>query len=142
MKIKKTHTLTLALEGESIRLEEFKQAVTSFLELVESVSEEATGTGQRIQWDVSVKSGSALVSVIPRDSIDTRAAIQEVIAAIPDGIVSLNHGIPEIPRLFGSPAIRAMKRLAVLRAASESSLARVRLLVNRKKKTITRRIAT
>jgi hypothetical protein len=141
MKITKSKTVTLALEGDSIPLEKFKQAVTSFLDLVESVSQEATGRGQKIKWDVSVKSGSALVSVTPQDSIETRAAVKEVLNAIPDGISALCRGITQPPRLFNASAIRAMKRLASVHELSENGLTEIRVLVKRKTKRITNKVA-
>ena len=66
MKITKKGSLTLTLEGDAIPLEKFKQAVNSFLELVESVSHEAIGKkGDKIKWNVSVKPGSAIVNATP-----------------------------------------------------------------------------
>lgn len=141
MKITKSKTVTLTLEGDSIPLEKFKQAVTSFLDLVESVSQEATGDGEKIEWDVSVKSGSAIVSVTPHYSAETKDAVREVISAIPEGIASLSRGIEKAPRLFNTSAIRAMKRLSGVHELSENGLTKVKIIAKRKIKTITNRVA-
>ena len=48
MKITKQNSLTLAMEGDAIPLEKFKQAVTAFLDLIESVSREEQVRGKKL----------------------------------------------------------------------------------------------
>jgi hypothetical protein len=141
MKILKRGSLTLALEGDAIPLEKFKQAVTSFLNLIESVSHEASGEGQKIKWNVSVKSGSALVKVTPQYSRETSEAVKNVFAAIPNGISELGHGISRPPRFFNDSAIKAMGRLAEVHELDGNGLTAVRISGNRTRKTITHKIA-
>jgi hypothetical protein len=128
MNIIKQNSLTLALEGDAIPLEKFKQAVTSFLDLIESVSREATGTGQKIKWDVSVKAGSALVQATPKRSVETREAINDVFDAIPDGINSLERGIAAPPRLFNDAAVKAVRRLSAVHEIDGNGLISVRIV--------------
>lgn len=140
MKITRQNSLTLALEGDAIPLEKFKQAVTSFLDLIESVSREATGTGQKIIWEVSVKAGSSLVEAIPKRSIETRDAIGEVVAAIQEGIGTLERGIAETPRLFNNAAVKAVKRLGAVNDLEGSGLIGVRIIGARSNTVVTHRV--
>lgn len=140
MKTTKQNSLTLALEGDAIPLEKFKQAVTSFLDLIESVSREATGTGQKIKWDVSVKAGSALVEATPKRSAETREAIGNVFAAIPEGISSLEKGIAEPPRLFNDTAIRAVKRLGAVSELDGNGLTSVHIIGAQTSNLVTHRV--
>jgi hypothetical protein len=140
MKITKQNSLTLAMEGDAIPLEKFKQAVTAFLDLIESVSREATGTGQKIKWDVSVKSGSAFVQATPKRSIETREAIIKVFEAIPEGINSLDRGIAELPRLFNDTAMKAMRRLAAVHELDGNGLTSVRILEMQSSNLVTHRV--
>lgn len=141
MKIMKQKSLTLALEGDAIPLDKFKQAVTSFLDLVESVSREATGAGQKIKWDVSVKAGSALVQATPKLSLETREAISKVLEAIPAGIDNLEKGIAELPSLFNDAAIKAMRRLAAVHDLDGNGLTSVRIVGLRSSSVVTHKVA-
>jgi hypothetical protein len=141
MKIIKKGSLTLALEGEAIPLEKFKQAVTSFLELVESVSSEAVGAGEKIKWNVSVKSGSAIVKATPERTENTTDAIRAVFDAIPNGIGALSRGITTMPRLFNANAIRSVKRLATVHELGGNGLTAVKISGNRINKTVTHKVA-
>jgi hypothetical protein len=141
MKITKKSSLTLALEGETIPLEKFKQAVTSFLELVEAVSREASGDGEKINWNVSVKSGSAIVKAIPEPTKNTADAIRAVFDAIPNGIGELSRGIAAMPRLFNTNAIRSVKRLATVHELGGNGLTAVKISGQRVKRTVTHKVA-
>lgn len=142
MKITKKSSLTLALEGDAIPLEKFKQAVTSFLELVESVSHEAVGKkGEKIKWNVSVKSGSAIVNATPEYTATTAGAIRAVFDAIPSGIGSLSKGIVTAPRLFNANAIRSVKRLATVHELGGNGLTAIKISGNRMSKTVTHKVA-
>jgi hypothetical protein len=140
MKTTKQNSLTLALEGGAIPLEKFKQAVTSFLDLIESVSREATGSGQKIKWAVSVKAGSSIVEATPKRTIETREAISNVFAAIPEGISSLENGIVETPRLFNDAAIRAVKRLGAVNELDGNGLTGVRIIGTHSSNPVTHRV--
>ena len=142
MKITKKGSLTLALEGDAIPLDKFKQAVTSFLELVESVSHAAVGSnGEKIKWNVSVKSGSAKVSVTPEYTAKTAGPIRAVYDAIPNGIGALSRGIATTPRLFNESAIRAVKRLSTVHELGGNGLTAVKISGNRMIKTVTHKVA-
>jgi len=141
MKTTKQNSLTLALEGDAIPLEKFKLAVISFLDLIESVSREATGTGQKIKWDVSVKSGSAIVQATPKRSIETRDAVSSVFSAIPEGINSLERGVAEVPQFFNDAAIRAVRRLATVHELDDKGLTRVRIIGTQSNNIVTHKIA-
>jgi hypothetical protein len=142
MKITKQNSLTLALEGDAIPLEKFKLAVTSFLDLIESVSREATGTGQKIKWDVSVKAGSAIVQATPKRAIETRDAVSNVFTAIPEGINSLGRGVAEVPRLFNDAAMRAVRRLAAVHELDGNGLTSVRIVGIQTDGLVTHKVAT
>ena len=142
MKITKKGSLTLTLEGDAIPLEKFKQAVNSFLELVESVSHEAIGKkGDKIKWNVSVKPGSAIVNATPEYTATTAGAIRDVFDAIPNGIGSLSRGIATAPRLFNASAIRSVKRLATVHELGGNGLSAIKISGNRMKKTVTHKVA-
>jgi len=139
--MKSPGSLTLALEGSSLSLEKFKQAVTSFLDLVESVGKEAVGEGQRIKWRITVKSGSALVKATPEYTPETSEAARAVITAIPNGIENLAKGIAEPPKLFSLSAIKALRRLATVQELTGNGLTAVRILAPGNKKTISNKVA-
>jgi len=142
MKMKK-NSLTLALEGDSIPLEKFKQAVTSFLEIVESVSHEAVGDGAKIKWNISVKSGSAIVSATPEYTKESKEAIKAVVSAIPNGIRELSQGkTATAPKLFNTGTMKAMRRLANVHEIGRNGLTAIRILGNGVKRTVTHKVAT
>jgi len=138
----KRGSLTLALEGDAIPLEKFKQAVTSFLEIVESVSHEAVGDGTKIKWNISVKSGSAIVSATPVYTKESRDAIKAVVDSVQNGIKDLSQGkSTTAPKLFTASAVKAMRRLASVHEAGRSGLTAIRVLGNGVKRTVTHKVA-
>jgi hypothetical protein len=139
----KRGSLTLALEGDAIPLEKFKQAVTSFLEIIESVSHEAVGNGTKIKWNISVKSGSAIVSATPEFTKESKEAIKAVVASVQNGIKDLSRGkTATAPKLFNATAIKAMKRLASVHEIGRNGLTAIRVLGDGVKRTVTHKVAT
>ena len=63
MASKRTPTgLTLKLDGQHITADRFLKAVSSFVGLINEVSETVTGERGAFRWIVTVESGSAIVA--------------------------------------------------------------------------------
>lgn len=82
MKSKHYRTVVLDMDHKQIPLRQFKDVVSAFFELLESVSSEASGA-EPIQWTISVQEGSA--RVIARCNTDSDES-EKVISALPNGL--------------------------------------------------------
>ena len=134
-------SVTLALEGDAIPSDKFKQAITSFLDIIESVSHEAVGDGAKIKWNISVKSGSAIVSATPEYTKESRQAIKSVVSAIPGGIKELSRGVATAPKFFSPSTMRAVKRLANVHDIGGNGLTLIRISTSRFNRVVTHKVA-
>lgn len=98
-------SVTLNLDSSEVPLARFRQAVTSFLEMIEEVSK--TQTGEKLNWTISVQKGSAVVIA----TCDQPAA-KTVSTTLPRALKELENGAEQLPEGFSEKAARAARKLA------------------------------
>lgn len=131
---KKARTITLELGKAEIPLRRFKEAVSAFFDLLESVSRE-TSPEHLIKWNISVQKGSARV-IAHFDEADRKAAAP-IFKVLPTGLSELEAGgIQEPPAMFSERAIRAARRLSVVRDRGAEAIP-VSLIIGTKRAEIT-----
>lgn len=103
--------LTLKIEGQRITADRFLKAVSSFVALINDVSETVTQEHRAFRWLVSVEAGSAVVHFRPEPIKASPALIASSLKAINDGIQVIRRR-PERPRYWSDNALRKAKDLA------------------------------
>jgi hypothetical protein len=129
----RTNAVTLDIDGPVLTPEAFKKAVDAFVDLIREVSGEVAGGNQKIQWDVTVASGSRLVTASAIADTATMSYARATVAAINNGIRRLERGFKKPPAFFTERALRATRDLANVRQMPSASISYVRLRVNGKK---------
>jgi len=105
------HKLTLRIEGPRITADRFVKAVSSFVALINDVSETVTNEHSAFRWLVSVERGSAVVHFKPEPYKANPHLIAPSLRAINDGIKMIRKR-PERPRFWSDRALRNAKELA------------------------------
>jgi len=106
--------ITLDFDAALVSPDNLKKAVSSFVELLKSVSESAAEGGKKVKWNMSVRKGSCIIVATPVADSETVRSAQRVIQAIPDGLRLLDKGITVMPDYFNEKALRAARELASL----------------------------
>lgn len=119
--------ITLSFDAPVVSPDVFRRAINAFIELLKSVSDEATGSGKKIQWNMSVAKGSSVVIARPVADTATMRATSLVIQAIPQGIRRLQKGTPTIPNYFDTRALRAAKELVEIMDGGHNKLEYIRI---------------
>lgn len=115
----------------------FREAVSAFFELIESVSKESC-PDKPIKWKISVEHGSARV-IAHADPGSKEAAV--VLKSLHAGVAELEKGdIENAPLHFSERAIRAARKLSVVRERGDEMIP-VSLLVGNKRNEITAKTA-
>jgi hypothetical protein len=103
--------LTLKIEGPRITADRFLKAVSSFVALINEVSETVTSERNAFRWLVSVEAGSAIVHFKPEPNRANPDLAASSIKAINNGISAIRKR-PERPPYFSDNALRKVKELA------------------------------
>ncbi len=112
-KIKKgTNSVILDFDAPVVTPDTFRRLVASFVDLLESVTEKAAGTGKRTVWNMAVSEGSRLIRATAVPDLKTAAVTEKVVRAIPDGLKRLEKGTPVSPTYFDQRALRAAREIA------------------------------
>lgn len=110
--------ITLELGKTQIPLRRFRDAVSAFFELIESVSREVTASGEPIKWLISVQKGSAQVVATPDPKHEKT---EDVLRVVPAGIEQLEGGnLEKLPDKFSEKSVRAARKLSVFRDRGEN----------------------
>ncbi len=100
--------ISIRLEGKAIKSEAFLKAVGNFFKIAKCVSSEFSTT--KVDWEVTVKQGSAIVSGHP---ITSNFAIgQDILGILIAGFSSLSQGRVHRPLGFTDSALQAVRALA------------------------------
>lgn len=129
--------LTLTIGGQRITAERFLKAVSSFVGLINDVSEAVTAEHGAFRWVVSVESGSAVVHFRPEANRAAASLAPAAIKAVNEGLALLERR-PERPRFWSDSALRRAKDLAEVIDAAEGALDRVSVKVNHRARDVTR----
>jgi hypothetical protein len=113
--VRKRHLneLTLKLDG-AINAKIFVNAVKSFFELIQSVSDNATQTKNSIEWVVEVDRGSAIIMAQPSPKNIPPERIPHTVEVIERGLRDLEQGEKKRPEHFTDEAMRSAKILSQL----------------------------
>jgi len=124
------NAVTLDFDGNLISPETFRRAVNAFVDLIREVSKEVSGSSTKIQWNISVASGSRLVIARPVPDPATQRKSHEAVAAINSGVRRLEKGTTTNPIFFTENALRAARELASLQDKDSKTVMYVRIRTN------------
>ncbi|MGO8699749.1 MAG: hypothetical protein ACLQVY_18770 [Limisphaerales bacterium] len=124
------NSVTLDFDGHLVTPEAFRRAVNAFVDLVREVSREISGSGPKLQWNISVASGSRLVIAKPVADPATRRIAREATIAIKNGIQRLEGGATTAPIHFTELALRATRELGALQDRDAKTIDYVRIRAN------------
>lgn len=133
--------LTLKIGGQHITADRFLKAVSSFVALINDVSETVTQERSAFRWIVTVESGSAMVHFRPEPH---RAQVEFVplsVKAINDGLAMLEKRA-ERPRFWSDNALRKAKDLSDVLDVSEGALDHVSVQTDHRQHEITRKLSS
>lgn len=131
--------LTLKLDGQHITADRFVKALTSFVALINEVSEAVTNERGAFRWIVSVESGSAVVHFRPESYRADATFVPLSMKAINDGLEVLENR-PERPRFWSDTALRKAKDLSDVLDPNSGALDHVSVKSGQKTKVVTRKI--
>ena len=132
--------LTLKIGGQRITADRFLKAVSSFVALINDVSDTVTQERTAFRWIVTVDSGSAIVHFRPEPY---RAQVEFVplsVKAINDGLAMLEKRA-ERPRFWSDNALRKAKDLSDVLDVSEGALDHVSVQADHRQHEITRKVS-
>jgi hypothetical protein len=109
---KNKNSLTLDFDAPVVTPDTFRRLVSAFVDLLNSVTEKAAGTGRRAIWNMVVSEGSRLLTATAVADRTTESVAEKVVRAIPDGLRRLEKGTPAPPTYFDQRALRAARELA------------------------------
>src|SRR6266436_5987868 len=112
--VKKRKALTLDFDAVVVTPDHLKRAVSAFVELIKAVSADVAGNGKRVQWDMTVGTGSRLVIARPVADPETIRDAEIVLSVLPEGLKRLEKGTEVFPAHFDEKALKAARELASL----------------------------
>ena len=104
--------LSLKLQGPSITMEAFRDAISAFTGVLQESASMLCGDDGGIEWIVDVVPGSVVVNVEARSALLPPFRIHEVTDHVGRGLKSLSEG--NVPSFFSDGALRYAARLASL----------------------------
>ncbi|MGH8673828.1 MAG: hypothetical protein ACREVG_05915 [Burkholderiales bacterium] len=138
---KQAQRLTLMIDGQQITAERFLKAVSSFVAIINDVSEQVTQERGAFRWIVSVESGSAIVHFRPQPRHAEAVHVAPSLKAINEGLQTLERRAVR-PRYWSDSALRKAKDLSDLLNSDAGSLDHVRVGADHATFDITRKTAT
>lgn len=139
----KGHTskkLTLKIDGQRITADRFLKAISSFIAVINDVSETVTQERSAFRWIVTVESGSAIVHFRPEPYRAQAEFVPLSMKAINDGFNMLEKRA-ERPRFWSDNALRKAKDLSEVLEVSERALDHVSVKLDSLQHNITRKIS-
>jgi hypothetical protein len=128
--------LTLKLDGQHITAERFVKAVSSFVALINEVSEAVTNERGAFRWIVTVESGSAIVHFRPEPRHADAIYAPVSVKAVNDGFEMLEKRA-ERPRYWSDNALRKAKDLADVLDLASGALDHVSVRADQKVRNVT-----
>lgn len=129
--------LTLTIGGQHITAERFLKAVSSFVGLINDVSEAVTQERSAFRWVISVESGSAVVHFRAEPHRAAASLVPASVKAVNVGLEMLEKRA-ERPRFWSDNALRKAKELAEVIDAAEGALDRVSVKTDHRTRDVTR----
>jgi CTP:molybdopterin cytidylyltransferase MocA len=114
-KVRKSRkSVTLDFDAPVVTPDTFRRLVSAFVDLLNSVTEKAAGSGKRATWNMTVSKGSRLLTAAAVADRATESVAEKVARAIPDGLKRLEKGTQSPPSYFDQRALRAARELATV----------------------------
>lgn len=132
--------LTLKIGGQRITADRFLKALSSFVALINDVSDTVTQERGAFRWIVTVESGSAIVHFRPEPHRAQLEFVPLSVKAINDGLDMLDKR-GERPRFWSDNALRKAKDLSEVLDVEDGALDRVSVETDHRKHRITRKIS-
>ena len=132
--------LTLKIDGQRITAERFLKAVSSFVGLIQEVSEAVTQERSAFRWLVAVESGSAIVHFRPEGHRVEASFAPRSIKAVNDGLALLEKRA-ERPRFWSDGALRKAKELSEVLDSASGALDHVSVTADHRPRDITAKTA-
>lgn len=104
--------LTLKLEGPSITVDVFRDAILAFAAILHDATERLCPQDNDVNWMVEVVPGSVVVNVTPHSISMAPPLICEVVDHVEKGFFTVSQG--GMPAFFSDSALRQFSRLASL----------------------------
>jgi hypothetical protein len=104
--------LTLRIDGPKVTAEQFADAVNAFVDLLDEVSRDVTGSAGAVRWIITLESGSNLVNATP-EAIKKRARVAGLGRTISRG-VGLVERRAQRPKHFTDWALRRSRDLSAV----------------------------
>ena len=116
-------SVTLDLDGPKITADRFVRAVTAFVELINEVAKDVTGSDRPIRWIISVRPGSVHLSAAAEPMTPTEM-VPQITSAISRGIALIEQRAQR-PRHFSDVALQRARELASIADGVEIQRARI-----------------
>jgi hypothetical protein len=110
---KASRTLTLEIGGPRITADKFRQSINTFLDILNEVTKEFSGSSRAVKWIVSVRPGSAIID-LKAESASERLPSDEVpvlVNAIQTGLQTIEETATR-PPFFNNSTLKKAKDLA------------------------------
>jgi len=129
-------TITFKVAGPKINAECFTKSINNFFDLIDEVAYEVGGKKKIIDWIVSVKPGSIIISATPESANGSKREIQNTIFAVQRGIESLTSKKIR-PKYFSERALKKLYDLSMLSSTHRDNIDEIGIRVNKKHTNIT-----
>lgn len=127
---KKSRSITLELPVSAIAAEAFRKAIDAFIDLINEVTKDVSGSAENVRWVVSVSRGSTRIH-FQAESINLPAKEIAVLAGIiQEGFQTIQTESKRPPH-FSSTALRKTKELVSVLAAENGGPDLIRIKRNK-----------
>lgn len=123
--------LMLEIDGRDVTPRRFLRGVRAFFGLVDEVTRAIVGPADEVQWAVRVKSGSALVGLVPARSTVAPEVLDGIYATVQRGVEGVERAAEE-PERLPPGALKHIRDLGAVAGAGEQDDAIVRVWTRRK----------
>lgn len=115
--IREKRPITLTMSQSIVPASEFKTAVDSFIDLIESVSAQVLKE-QKVSWGIGVREGSAVINAYAGG--DNEFYVESVGSVITAGLSMLASATGERPAYFDDKALHAARKLSALQSEDDT----------------------
>jgi len=129
-KRKTNNSLSLKIEGNRITANKFTKCVNTFFELVNDVAQSVSGGKKAVDWIVSVKPGSIVLSLKPDATNGDIGVVDRTVSTLKNGIDAISRRCRP-PKEFSVNAQRKLYELGKIENKKQNEIDHVKLQINR-----------
>jgi hypothetical protein len=124
-------SIKLKIEGNRIPEKQFRNAIESFFDLVDEISQSVTGKTQKVKWLVSVKPGSVEIHLSSDQKTKQAEYVPRIAAIIDEGIKGIAK--PDFKsQYYSDKALESIRRMAISVDPSKEEIEAISISVNGK----------